>query len=389
MHLIYGILGLFVSVMWGAVTLLLIRHVRQVTHLKDVPVEETDSLPRLSILVPALNEGGTVEQAMRTLLALDYPDLEIIAVNDRSTDMTGAILDRIATEVNTPTHTRLRVVHVTELPPGWLGKNHALHLGSQQATGEYILFTDADVHFEPSALLRAVRYMRSRTLDHLVIFPQVILVGFWETLYVTFFGTMFAIYTRLWEVANPKSKAHIGVGAFNLVRADTYRKMGGHAVLPFDVADDVKLGKKMKESGGRQEIIPADDMVRVRWVVGLRGAIEGLTKNMFAGVAYRPERVLSSALALLLLVVYPYIGIGFGPLWTRLLCGIAVLCMPLLVWCLPPAPRVSPLYGLFYPVAGLLFLYTLLRSMIYTYRQGGVVWRGTLYPLSELRKGVV
>lgn len=150
-----------------------------------LPADGPEALPRLSIVVPALNEEETVEPAMRTLLALDYPQLEIIAVDDRSTDETGGILDRLAA-----TDPRLRVLHVRELPAGWLGKNHALHLASREATGDYILFTDADVLFEPTVLRRTVRAMIARGLDHLAVFPELVRGGFWETLCVWFFGAL-------------------------------------------------------------------------------------------------------------------------------------------------------------------------------------------------------
>src|SRR2546423_821839 len=156
------------------------RAARLAARLADLSPDGAGLMPPLSVVVPALNEEATVEAAMRTLLALDYPDLEIIGVDDRSTDETGAILDRLAAE-----DARLRVTHVRELPPGWLGKNHALHVGSAVARGEWILFTDADVHFERDALRRAVRYAVYRRLDHLVVVPQVLLAGFWETLFVS------------------------------------------------------------------------------------------------------------------------------------------------------------------------------------------------------------
>jgi hypothetical protein len=352
--------------------------------LSRVSPDGPEPLPRLSIVVPALNEEETVEQAMRTLLALDYPDLEIIAVNDRSTDRTGQILDRLAAE-----NPHLRVVHVRELPSGWLGKNHALHLGSQAADGEFILFTDADVHFDPTALRRAVRHCMARRLDFLTLYPECILHGFWETLSVTFFGFAFVMKFRPWKVADPRSKAYVGIGAFNLVRADAYRRMGGHIALPMEVADDVKLGKKMKESGARAECGVAGSLIRVRWVEGLRGIVVGLTKNMFAGFEFRVPMAVGGIAGVFLLTVLPVIGLAVGDAVARAMCVGALLCMTLLVRLVAPAQKVSPLYGLAFPLAGLVIIYIILRSMFFTFRQGGVIWRGTHYSLEELRRGVV
>ena len=354
-------------------------------HLSDVPIDALPELPALSVIVPALDESKTIGPAMRTLLALDYPRLEIVAVNDRSTDETGAILDSLAQE-----DSRLRVLHVTDLPAGWLGKNHALQQATEVASGEYLLFTDADVHFEASVLRRAVAFAEQRGLDHLVVFPDVELHRFWETVSVWFFGIMLVMRYRPWKVPDPRDKeAYLGIGAFNLVRAAAYRRMGGHAALPMEVADDMKLGKQLKESGARSDSAIGDGMVRVRWVVGLGGIVRGLTKNLFAGFGFRPLRAIASAAALLVVAVWPAIGLWIGPWPSRFLCLCVLWLMVLTASAAPASRGKTPLYGLAFPLAALVLIYIILRSMAFTYRQGGIRWRGTFYPLDELRRGVV
>jgi hypothetical protein len=377
-------LGAVGFVAWSVRALQFRRYARAALRLDAAPADGPEPLPRLSVVVPARNEEGTVEEAMRTLLAVDYPNVEVVAVDDRSTDATGAILDRLAAA-----HPRLRVTHVGELPPGWLGKNHALHLGAGLASGEYILFTDADVHFEPSGPRRAARAAVRRGLDHLVLLPEVVVQGFWETLFVTYFGTAFLFAFLPWKVADSRSKTYVGVGAFNLVRTEAYRRAGGHAALPMDVVDDLKLGKRLRESGARQECGFSDGLVRVRWAVGLRGMVDALTKNMFAALEFRVASALSSILTILLLVAWPGVGLLVGPWGPRVLCAGALASMVWMVRTVRPLLRGSPLYALGFPVAALLMTYTICRSMSRTYRQGGVVWRDTLYPLEELRKGLV
>jgi hypothetical protein len=271
---------------------------------------------------------------------------------------------------------------------GWLGKNHALHVGCQTAAGDWILFTDADVHFAPDSLRRAIRCAKARGLDHLVAFPEMDVRGFWETLYVAFFGAMFTIYARPWAAPNPRSKAYIGVGAFNLVRAELYRSFGGHAALAMDVADDVKLGKLMKRAGGRQECVTAEGLVRVRWIEGVRGAILGGEKNMFAGLNYNPLLAIRTIIGVSIGAIWPAIGLFAGPPVARPLCAGALLAMAAGVRNSGFLP-VSRLYGLAYPFGAVIFLYAMIRSIFLAYRQGGIVWRGTLYPLDELRKGMV
>ena len=371
-------------VAWSVRALQFRRYAGTALRLDAAPADGPEPLPRLSVVVPARNEEATVEEAMRTLLAADYPEVEVVAVDDRSTDATGAILDRLAAA-----HPRLRVAHVGELPPGWLGKNHALHLGAGLASGEYILFTDADVHFEPSALRRAVRAARRRGVDHLVLLPEMVLEGFWETLGVSYFAAMFLFRFLPWRVSDADSAAYVGVGAFNLVRAAAYRRAGGHAGLPMDVLDDVKLGKRLKASGARQECGWSGGLVRVRWAVGLRGIVEGLSKNAYAGLGFRPAAVAWTFAAAFLLAVWPAVGLWVGPPGARLLCAGALLGMVGMAGALRPGLSGSALYGLAFPLAAPIFCYAILRSMVCTYRHGGVVWRGTLYPLADLRKGVV
>jgi glycosyltransferase involved in cell wall biosynthesis len=354
-------------------------------HLKDISPDSLDVWPALTIIVPALNEEETIGQAMRTLLQLDYPDLEIIAVNDRSTDRTGPILDSLSGE-----DSRLRVVHIAELPSGWLGKNHALQRAAEQARGEYILFTDADVHFDPTALRRAITLAMERNLGHLVVFPHVEMHGFWETVSVWYFGIVLVMKFRPWKVPDPKAKdAFLGIGAFNLVKTDAYWKMGGHAALPMDVADDIKLGKLMKLSGARADSAASDGMVYLRWVVGLRGIVHGLTKNMFAGYNFNPLLAIATSFAVFMFTVWPAIGLWVGPLGPRIACGFTMFLMYLAALMAPATRGKSPLYGLAFPLAGLVVIYITFRSMLFTYRQGGIKWRGTFYPLDELRRGVV
>ena len=384
MNWLYWLVALFAFTLWASRTYNLFMGWRRLPGLDEIEADGPGALPSLTVVVPALNEEESVEGAMRSLLAIEYAELQIIAVNDRSTDRTGEILDSLA--VKSP---RLRVVHVRELPTGWLGKNHAMHLASLKATGVWILFTDADIHFEPTALRRALRYAVENSLDHLVVLPESEVVGFWEKLFIGFFWVMFAFRQRTWKIRDPRSSAHIGVGAFNLVRVEAYRRAGGHAAMPLEVLDDVKLGKLMKRSGARQDCLPSGGMVRVRWVVGLGGAVTGLTKNVYAALAYSPLRVFLASLMILAGITWPALGLFFGPTGARLLCAAAVFCMVVSLKCAIQTPGLSAIYGLGFPLASVIFVYILCRSMITTLVQGGVVWRGTLYPLRDLKKGLI
>ena len=196
------------------------RGLAKVGWLARQPDELPAEPPSVSIVVSALNEAHTIEPALQSLLALDYPWLEVVAINDRSSDATGAILDRLQ-----QTDARLKVLHIEALPAGWLGKNHALQRGAEIATGEYVLFTDADVHFEARALRQAVGYCVRHGLDHLVVLAEFtvrsnLLAALLSSVYWFFF-----IKHPPWRVRQ-SPRVHIGMGAFNLVRTAPYRQAG-------------------------------------------------------------------------------------------------------------------------------------------------------------------
>jgi glycosyltransferase involved in cell wall biosynthesis len=344
-------------------------------------------IPRVSIIVPARNEEETIEQGMSTLLALDYGNYEVIAVNDRSTDRTGAIMESIASN---PAHLgRLRVIHHSELPVGWLGKPHAMWTASNQASGDWLLFTDADVLFKAGVLRRAMAYAVEENADHLVVFPQMIMKQPGEFMMIAFFQTMFMFGHRPWKVADPKTKDHMGVGAFNLVRRSTYDAVGTYKALRMEVLDDMKLGKVIKNAGFAQRNVFGDDLISIRWAHGAMGVVNNLTKNFFALLSFQWWRTLLMAFALLFLNLGPFLGLAFAHGWARAPYAVALSAMFLIYLGMSLRSGVPPYYFLLHPISTLLFTYTLMRSMFYTLWNDGVIWRGTKYPLDELRKGMV
>jgi len=364
--------------------------VRGVPTIADIARPEWDRTPeatgnRLAVVVPACNEEDSIEQALRRLIALDYPNYQVIAVNDRSSDRTGAIMDAVAASSNG----RLKVVHVTELPAGWLGKTHAMWSAARQSDSDWILFTDADVMFRPDCLRRTIAYAEAEPADHVVLLPKIIMKSAGEKMMVGFFQLLFVFGHRPWKVADPKAKDHIGVGAFNLVRRGVYEQIGTYATLKFEVVDDMKLGKVVKNAGFRQRVVFGDDLIEIRWAKGARGVVNNLTKNFFAVMSFQPWRAVGGSVAMAILNLLPFWGTFFAPGWTRIPYAVTLASMFLLYAGIWRKVEISPWYFLLHPVSTVLFIYTMLRSMIVTLWNGGVEWRGTFYPLEELKKGLV
>ena len=350
--------------------------------------------PRVSIIVPARNEEETIEQALNTLLALDYDNYEVIAVNDRSTDSTGEILERISqnprfSQNQGETGHPLRVVHHRELPAGWLGKTHAMWTAANHATGDWLLFTDADVLFRPDSLRRVLAYAESVPADHVVLFPQMIMKRPGEYMMIAFFQTMFMFGHRPWKVADPSTDDHMGVGAFNLVRRRVYDEVGTYQALRMEVLDDMKLGKVVKKAGYAQRNVFGGDLISIRWAKGAMGIVNNLTKNFFAVLSFQWWRTVISAFGLAFLNYGPFLGVFLAHGWARVPYAIALGSMFAIYIGMSWRSAVPPYYFLLHPVSTTLFIYTLLRSMFLTLWNDGIEWRGTKYPLDELRKGMV
>lgn len=347
------------------------------------PVPADAPLPSLSAVVPCRDEAGGVEEAIRSLLAQDVPGLEVIAVDDRSTDGTGALLDRLAAQ-----DPRLRVVHVTALPPGWLGKTHACAAGARRASGSWLLFTDGDVVFAPGALRRALAVAAWRGLGHLTAVPLLVAPGLLERAFVTAFAALASPFLRIWELPRAGTRAYAGIGAFNLVRRDAYEAAGGHARLALEVVDDVKLGLLLRRSGAPQAVAESGGLVQVRWHHGFRATALGLVKNAFAALEYRVGSALAAALAGLAGALLP-IGLALAApsAAARALAAAALLVS--IAHHLPWARRGrgSGIEALLLPVCGVVLAGVVLASAAAAWRRGAVIWRGTRYPLAALRAG--
>ncbi len=388
-------------------------------HIADIARPEWDRRPalpngepRVSIIVPARNEEENIRETLTQLLALDYSNYEIIAVNDRSTDRTGQIMDEVAAALKSPSgagaparvsaapelpteadksvrSTRLKVMHISELPPGWLGKTHAMWMAGQQATGDWLLFTDADVFFKPDSLRRAVAYAEAERADHVVLFPRMIMKRPSETMMIAFFQALFVFGHRPWKVADPNARDHMGVGAFNLVRRPVYDAVGTYRALRMEVLDDMKLGKVIKNAGFAQRNVFGEDLISLHWAKGAFGIVNNLTKNFFAVLSFQWPRTVVSIVGLGFLNLGPFLGVWLAQGWARVPYAIALISLFGIYYGMSRMSEVRAYYFFLHPVSTSLFMYILLRSMVHTLWNDGIVWRGTKYPLEELRKGMV
>ncbi|MGI8860222.1 MAG: glycosyltransferase [Rubrobacteraceae bacterium] len=349
----------------------------------EKPSEPPSGFPRLSVVVPARNEEDGLEVSLGSMLAQDYPALEVVLVDDRSSDGTGRVMERVAAG-----RENVRVVHVEGLPEGWLGKNHAAYAGAALASGEWLLFTDADVRFRRDAVRRAVLYAEEHGLDHLTLVPDLDLKGYWLRSAVAFFYVAFLLYRGYYRANVPSFKTGVGIGAFNLIRRRAYEEIGTYRAFALRPDDDLSLGARVKKLGLRQRILGGYGLLSVEWYGSLGALIQGVEKNVFPALDYGLVKVAGYFAGLLTVTVWPFAGVFVTDGSARLLClsavaaqfGAYVMVNRFLGW------RVFPL-ALGYPACALLFAGVLVRSTALALLRGGIYWRGTFYPLSLLKLG--
>ena len=385
MHLFWWLLGAALAAFWLNRVQDAARGMRRIADIAAPQWNRhAEPAPRVSIVVPARDEQEHVQAALASFAAQDYENLEIIAVDDRSRDATGEIMERAAraATVSRP-GLRFEVIRIRELPAGWLGKTHAMWSGGERATGDWILFTDADVKLRADALRRAVVYAEEVKADHLVLFPTHALESIGERMALAGFAMLFVFGHRPWKVSDPKAKDSIGLGLFNLVRKSAYESIGSFRALRLEVVDDIELGELVKTCGFSQHSVLGPGLLLLHWGKGARGIVRNLTKSLFALLEYRWPRALGACMMLVVLNVLPFLGIWLAPGWSKTGFALAVVAIAMLYTGMDP--RISPAYVLLHPVNSLIIVYALLRSMAATLWHGGVVWRGTKYSLEELR----
>ncbi len=356
--------------------------------IKSLPDSlSVSDLPLLSVVIAARDEAMTLQESLPKLIATTYSNVEFILINDRSVDETEAILNKFAN-----IDPRVRIITVSALPEGWLGKVHALNEGVKAAKGKWLLLSDADVHFEQKAFERAVSEAEGRSLDHLLLLPKMRVERstFLLPLFNLCFGMMFVSRLKARDIAKSSSSAFGGVGAFNLIRRSVYDRSRGLEWLKLEVLDDVGVGLLMKEAGGRAAIFASTGEVHLEWYASFKQTILGLEKNAFAGFAR------FSALRALWMILF-LIVVALGGLVIAVIAHswLMILVYVFLYTVLPGIGVVAVQsdqgfrfwHGLFVPLGFLFIAYVLGRSAWKTLSQRGIYWRETFYPLVELRQG--
>ncbi len=384
--------GIIKTLSWGMALLWVLRTYDAIHLLPTVPeltMPDWDvapvGSPTLTVVVPARDEAEKISATLDALLQADYAGLRILVVDDRSTDGTGAIIDAYVAEYAEKQPGRLEAIHITELPEGWLGKTFALMVATDNSVSDYLLFTDADVLFSPSILRRAMVYAQDSDADHLVVMPTVLVRSRGEGIVLGFLQVLGLWASRPWKVADPKAKLDvIGVGAFNLVRRDALNEIGGWLPQRLAVLEDITLGRRMKAAGMRQRVAFAPGLVLVHWAKGGFGLLNGMTKNLFSAFNFQPLLLLLACGWIGVFCLLPLAGLAWLP--TVLPALVILSCIGATYRVMGAESQIDARYAWLYPLGAVGLMFALLRSMVVVLVKRGVVWRGTYYPLRDLRR---
>jgi len=372
------------AVWWLGMLGAFLRIRRAVPFVRDFNDPAPAQWPRVSIVVPARNEEETIESAMRSRLLDAYPDVELILVDDRSTDETGAVIDRLAAE-----DPRIVSIHVTELPEDWLGKQHAMQVGLERATGTWILFTDADVHAAPGCLRRAVARCEARGFDLLAIIPELRSTGFVLDAVIAQFLRTVLVFARPWAVEDRRTDAGVGAGAFSLVRRLALDRSPGLAWLKLEMGDDIALGEMLKGSGAHCSMAMGRGMLDVLFYPTMGAMARAAERAGFTSIGhFSLPRIVATVTGYGAMEFVPYVALAFWRIPVLQMVGAAlvviaqVTCVSLNRWA---GARTLP--AIAQPLGAAMNGILMLRAGVLGTIRGGVWWRGTFYPSSLLRKG--
>jgi chlorobactene glucosyltransferase len=339
--------------------------------------------PLVSVLVPARNEQNRVlADCIRSILAQDYERFEVIAVNDRSTDATGAILETLAESDD-----RLRVIEGEEPPAGWLGKPYAMQQAFNHARGEWILATDADMIFDEAALRTAVASTFEGKGDAMTLIPHFEAGSFWERVMIPTWTWVLLMFTVSYRISNPKTQGAVGIGGFFLMRREVLERVGGYEALKDEVMEDVRLAEMIKRSGARLFTGYAPNLLSTRMYRNFGEMWECSTKNWFSGMKFSLPFALAGVFFMYFMSVVPplialasAIGIAAGVragLWLLFIpAALSWLLQVLVLAMVSIRSEASPAYALTAPL-GLSLLYAMLFDSSIRITTGkGVTWKG-------------
>ncbi|HAX47312.1 MAG TPA: glycosyl transferase [Nitrospina sp.] len=348
--------------------------------VKVVPVEdESVDYPYLSVCIPARNEERDIKACVESLLHQDYPEFEVIVVDDNSTDETAEIVYSMKAQ-----YPNLVFVPGKQLEPDWFGKPYALYQAYKKSRGKYLLFTDADLIYQPQALKSAMHTLISRDLDLLTLMPAAIFGSFWERAVQPVIFGFIAALTRFRKINSPNHDSAMGFGAFLLFKKESYQRIGGHLSVRQEILDDVMLAKNAKRNGLSMLVADGKRLFSIRMYHSLEEIWVGWRKNMFLAMKGSVIRTFYYVIVILCFVLTPYIvvignlWVGTGGIWVgSALFGLILTLVTGLALCRQLNLEKRNVF--LFPLGAIIMSAIMLNSMTQIVFHGRAEWRGRTY----------
>jgi cellulose synthase/poly-beta-1,6-N-acetylglucosamine synthase-like glycosyltransferase len=342
-------------------------------------------LPRVTVIVPAKDEETTIQQTAKSILASDYDKLDLILVNDRSTDRTLEMMEHMARQ-----DPRIRVVCVEELPSGWTGKTHAMFHGTACASGEILLFTDADAMLEMDVISRSVDFMLCCNLDALGLLPGFLERGFIENAVHPHLALGLSSFYPLTDVNDANKKAALASGCFLMLRREAYEAVGGWKNFRDQITEDIALSKAVKQKGLRLKVLRGGNMVRTKPFDGLAELAGFWTRTFTGGLEKSILKMMKLCLNYVTLIVLLGIFIASGAavasggadalqLASFVISGVGTAVVMISYGIVVKKEHGSAWYGFSAPLGLFLGGWIAVRSFVTVLTNRGIPWRGTLY----------
>ncbi|HEX2107606.1 MAG TPA: glycosyltransferase [Nitrososphaera sp.] len=363
---------------------------RQSPRLETLDRTSIKRFPQVSIILPARNEDRYIARCLDSLLGQDYPNFEIIAINDSSTDRTGEIMKAYAAKDS-------RVIHVnaSPKPEGWTGKNWACYQGYLHARGELLMFTDADSRHLPSAMSLAVGQVVSQNLDALTAVPRLICNDFWTKMTLPVLATF--LHTRFspLRVNDPNTKTGYFFGSFFLITRSTYEAVGTHKGVREELVEDGALGGKVKASKFRMKMVRGESQIDAVWARDLPTLWQGLRRFMIPVYYQDKAGAYMMVMAVFFILFAPFVSLPYlvlgsslaGNISFRILLGLQVSAIALIMITVAAQCRLAifenPLYAFAAPLSGGLISFSFLSAIVDAKKKGAVSWRDRNYTITK------
>jgi len=344
-------------------------------------------MPMVSVLIPARNEEQNIKTCLGALTQQDYPNLDIIIIDDQSTDRTAHVVREFQAKSEAIT-----LISGKELPPGWMGKNHALCQGVQKARGEYLLFLDADTRLtSPQCISQTVLYAMEHDTDLLTLVPDLECRSFWEKVVLPILGFFLINSLALKKINDSSSKVVSVVGPYLFFKRQTYERIGGHERIKDEIVEDLVLARTIKKEGYRFAYFLGTELFALRLYRDFHGIWEGFSKNFFVGMDRKVWAAIGCILLMFMVLVLPWLSVPIGLSylivygWNELVGAFVVLgaipcCITIFMRrLLKKFANLDDTYSWLQPLGALVLIGILINSTIKVSFGKGVTWKGRRY----------